>query len=372
MPAPATSSCEEVNVSELVQRSVETGFGHMVTQGPGRPPGVQIDPAVRSWRVGVDKRRFERVMVNLMENADHYGGGATAIAVGPGAGTAVEVTVDDDGPGIDPLERLKIFERFYRGSASGRRGTGTGTGLGLALVDEHMRVMHGSVRVESSPRAAAPASSSLCRCSTTGTGRRTASEAPARDPVRPRLGNPRRRLRHPHPGQPEHDVGVEGPLPPARPPYAHDDDHGAETNVATYPSRSSSSTRARTTRSRRRQRVVAAPAPLTTIITSLLSGPTQADTAKGLSTAIPGNVTVLSTTTQGNIVTVNMNAAFGAITGISIELAVSQIVATVASENGFNTGVLFEIDGQRTSVPIVNGSQVTDPVYLIEFLNIAP
>ena len=66
--------------------------------------------------------------------------------------------------------------------------------------------------------------------------------------------------------------------------------------------------------------------------------------------------------------TVNMNAAFGAITGNSIELAVAQIVATVATENGLNTGVLFEIDGQRTSVPIANGSQVTGPVYLLEFL----
>jgi two-component system sensor histidine kinase MtrB len=142
---------EEVNVSELVQRSVDSGFGHMAIRSPGGPPVVQTDPVVRSWRVGVDKRRFERVMVNLMENADHYGGGATAVAVGPGEdGLEVEVTVDDDGPGIDPLERLKIFERFYRGSASGRRGTGTGTGLGLALVDEHMRVMHGNVRVESS------------------------------------------------------------------------------------------------------------------------------------------------------------------------------------------------------------------------------
>jgi signal transduction histidine kinase len=44
-----------------------------------------------------------------------------------------------------------VFERFYRGSASGRRGTGTGTGLGLALVAEHMAVMHGAVRVDSSP-----------------------------------------------------------------------------------------------------------------------------------------------------------------------------------------------------------------------------
>jgi two-component system sensor histidine kinase MtrB len=146
---------EEVNVSELVQRSVETGMGHMDGQRHGTPPEVCIDPAVRTWRVGVDKRRFERVMVNLMENADHYGGGVTEIAVGPGGDDNVDVSVDDAGPGIDPAERAKVFERFYRGSASGRRGTGTGTGLGLALVAEHMRVMHGGVRVETSPTGGA-------------------------------------------------------------------------------------------------------------------------------------------------------------------------------------------------------------------------
>jgi signal transduction histidine kinase len=150
---------EEVNVSELVQRSVETGIGHMDGRRYGAPE-VVVDPQVEDWRVGVDKRRFERVLVNLMENADHYGGGVTTIAVGPGPapepapgrpGRLVEVSVDDAGPGIDPAERGKVFERFYRGSASGRRGTGTGTGLGLALVAEHMHVMHGDVRVESSP-----------------------------------------------------------------------------------------------------------------------------------------------------------------------------------------------------------------------------
>jgi signal transduction histidine kinase len=154
---------EEVNVSELVRRSVETGIGHMDSR-PHAAPDVVVDPEVDQWRVGVDKRRFERVLVNLMENADHYGGGVTTIAVGPGPGPGpgpgtasgprgrqVEVTVDDAGPGIDPAERTKVFERFYRGSASGRRGTGTGTGLGLALVAEHMHVMRGDVRVESSP-----------------------------------------------------------------------------------------------------------------------------------------------------------------------------------------------------------------------------
>ena len=100
---------------------------------PGVAPSVRIDPAVLGRHVGVDKRRFERVMVNLMENAANYGGGAREIAVGPLGDEQVVVTVDDAGPGIDPAERTKVFERFYRGSASGRRGTGTGSGLGLAL-----------------------------------------------------------------------------------------------------------------------------------------------------------------------------------------------------------------------------------------------
>ena len=116
------------------------------------------------------------------------------------------------------------------------------------------------------------------------------------------------------------------------------------------------------------QRVVAAPAPLTAVITSMLAGPTKAETTQGLTTAIPSNVSVLSTTAQAGIVTVNMNAAFGAITGTNIELAVGQVVATVGAENGPTTGVLFEIDGQRISVPIANGSQVNSPVYLYDFL----
>jgi two-component system, OmpR family, sensor histidine kinase MtrB len=145
---------EEVDVSELVQRSVEAGArsldGHV-----GAIPDVRIDPAVRGRHVGVDKRRFERVMVNLMENAANYGGGAREIAVGPSGEEQVVITVDDAGPGIDPAERTKVFDRFYRGSAAGRRGTGTGSGLGLALVSEHMRLMGGGVRVETSPQGGA-------------------------------------------------------------------------------------------------------------------------------------------------------------------------------------------------------------------------
>jgi len=49
------------------------------------------------------------------------------------------------------------------------------------------------------------------------------------------------------------------------------------------------------------------------------------------------------------------------------ELAVSQVVFTVATQNGANTGVIFEIDGQRTSVPISSGATVFGPVYYFQF-----
>jgi signal transduction histidine kinase len=140
---------EEVDVAELVQRSVEAGARSL--EGPGSAPPVRVEEDVSGWHVRVDKRRFERVIANLMENAANYGGGVTEITVRAGDTQTVEVAVDDAGPGIDPSERMKVFERFYRGSAAGRRGTGTGSGLGLSLVAEHMRVMRGEVRVETSP-----------------------------------------------------------------------------------------------------------------------------------------------------------------------------------------------------------------------------
>jgi len=149
---------EEVNVSELVQRAAEAGLRVLKQQAPA--PEVHIGGEVRALHVGVDKRRFERVMANLIENATVYGGGVTAISVHGSSGASdtpseVEIAVEDAGPGIDPVERSKVFDRFYRGSASGRRGTGTGTGLGLALVAEHMRLMGGRAWVEASPSGGA-------------------------------------------------------------------------------------------------------------------------------------------------------------------------------------------------------------------------
>jgi len=63
----------------------------------------------------------------------------------------VRVAVEDHGPGVPELARRHLFERFYRGRASGRRGSSEGTGLGLSLVAEHVRLHGGSVWIEDAP-----------------------------------------------------------------------------------------------------------------------------------------------------------------------------------------------------------------------------
>jgi hypothetical protein len=118
-----------------------------------------------------------------------------------------------------------------------------------------------------------------------------------------------------------------------------------------------------------RSRVVEVPAPLSSIITSMLAGPDQTESGLGITTAIPNNVQLLSAKRVGGVVTVNFNLAFGQITGSATELAVAQVVATVVTQIGNSTGVVFEIEGEAISVPIASGAQVPGPVYLLQFLN---
>ena len=99
------------------------------------------------------KRRLERVLRNLVDNADKHGGGLTGITVARGRDTAC-VLVDDAGPGIPEEERSRIFDRFARGSGSIRTRS-EGAGLGLALVARHVHAMGGSVTVGDSPSGGA-------------------------------------------------------------------------------------------------------------------------------------------------------------------------------------------------------------------------
>ena len=57
------------------------------------------------------------------------------------------VLVDDDGPGIPPEDRERVFERFTRGAATGAPGSG----LGLAIVAQQAELHGGEARIEDSP-----------------------------------------------------------------------------------------------------------------------------------------------------------------------------------------------------------------------------
>ncbi len=109
--------------------------------------------AVGIWVRG-DKRRLQQVLLNLLDNAETYAGGAVLVSLDR-HGTWATIAVDDAGPGIAPHERERVFERFYRGAASGRRGDTGGSGLGLALVAEHLRAHGGGAHIEESPAGGA-------------------------------------------------------------------------------------------------------------------------------------------------------------------------------------------------------------------------
>ena len=64
--------------------------------------------------IRVDKSAMHRALMNLLENAQHHGGGVTGVAL-DGTERAVMVTVEDAGPGVAEEDRLRIFDRFVRG-----------------------------------------------------------------------------------------------------------------------------------------------------------------------------------------------------------------------------------------------------------------
>lgn len=135
----AELTLDEVAIGELVAQAV-------ASSGQSRVP-VDVAPEVATRRLLVDKRRFGRIVANLLDNAARYAGGATRLTVET-AGDAVRFAVEDAGPGIPEEERRHIFERFARGPAARTRGASEGAGLGLALVEEHVRLHGGRVWVE--------------------------------------------------------------------------------------------------------------------------------------------------------------------------------------------------------------------------------
>ncbi|MEV6644204.1 ATP-binding protein [Amycolatopsis sp. NPDC051371] len=133
-------SVELVDLGALVRNVVDS-----------RPPSeVRIEIDSDTPLVVADRRRVDRVVANLLDNADRYGGGAVAVTVRR-HGDHARIEVDDGGSGVPPALRERIFERFARGLHAARRDQETGSGLGLAIVADHVHRHEGHVWVEDRP-----------------------------------------------------------------------------------------------------------------------------------------------------------------------------------------------------------------------------
>jgi two-component system OmpR family sensor kinase len=112
-----------------------------------RAPGRPMDYAAPSGPllVNVDADRMRQVLANLLGNALTHTPDDTSVHVGLRRDRdQVRLEVADEGPGLEPEQVGRLFERFYRVDASRSRARG-GSGLGLAIVQAIVQASHGTV-----------------------------------------------------------------------------------------------------------------------------------------------------------------------------------------------------------------------------------
>jgi two-component system sensor histidine kinase KdpD len=116
----------------------------------GRPVQVKLPPELPL--VPLDGVLIEQVLINLLENAMHHTPPGTPIEITAASQDgAVTVEVADRGPGLEPAEVERVFEKFHRGGAS-RAG---GVGLGLTICRGFVEAHGGRIWAENRPEGGA-------------------------------------------------------------------------------------------------------------------------------------------------------------------------------------------------------------------------
>jgi two-component system, OmpR family, sensor kinase len=124
-------------------------------------PGAATLGDVADGTIDFDPDLIAGVVRNLVENARRHAGAEGSVAVSSVAvGGRLRVDVDDDGPGIAPAERERVFDRFYRSDAARARAAG-GAGLGLAIARGVLTAHGGIIRAGESPLGGARVSFEL-------------------------------------------------------------------------------------------------------------------------------------------------------------------------------------------------------------------
>ncbi|HJV74940.1 MAG TPA: ATP-binding protein [Noviherbaspirillum sp.] len=136
----STEKTQKLDVNALLESVIGDMSmlgAHIELHGTATTPIVAKPQAVR------------RCLVNLLDNAWRYGGGAIDVCVND-SDAEVEIAIQDRGPGIPADELERVFEPYVRLESSRAKHTG-GTGLGLAITRAIARMHGGDVRLMARP-----------------------------------------------------------------------------------------------------------------------------------------------------------------------------------------------------------------------------
>jgi two-component system OmpR family sensor kinase len=124
--------------AEALQPAAGEAGLHLLCRRPDGPLTAEIDP-----------ERLGQIVANLVENALKYATTTVEVSVRAVPPGRIQIAVVDDGPGIDPEELPRVFERLY--TSRRQPGRKVGTGLGLAIVRELVGAMGGTVEAARTP-----------------------------------------------------------------------------------------------------------------------------------------------------------------------------------------------------------------------------
>ena len=131
---------ETTDVATIVE-----SVASMLGETSGRQISVRAPESPETYEMAVDEVRLEEVIVNLIDNAVKYSPPGTPIDVElTSTPDAMRIAVRDQGPGIQPEERSRIFEPFHRTS-----NAAPGVGLGLHIAREIVELHGGTLTVDS-------------------------------------------------------------------------------------------------------------------------------------------------------------------------------------------------------------------------------
>ena len=134
-----------VNLNDVASSTVTT----MAPWAFAQKRTIAYDGSDQPVQVKGNVHAIEDALRNLVENAILHSPPRTEVVVSVRQDGSVSVA--DQGPGISPEDRERIFDRFWRG----RGATSLGAGLGLAIVKEIMRLHRGNIRVDNNPNGGA-------------------------------------------------------------------------------------------------------------------------------------------------------------------------------------------------------------------------